>query len=328
MQVSTPGSPQYGQFYTQEAITNLVAPHPDAVQAVVAWLLGSSSSASSSSTARDVSVTANQDFVVAHMTVAVAEALMPGTRFHTFTKASSSSQRLLRSTTGAAMHLPAPVADAIQLVEGVYDFPALRRSSSRTTPLHHAQAPAAAAGFANSMTLGQSSPAPILNMTLGIDAAAVVVITPLCPSTGRPPASGSTKGLDCPASKQTITAIDVQVKQPGSNAGGIVRIPVAAAASSATTDATAAAAPPCVCGGGMCVCTVGQSGLVNYSPATVTARTVLSDGSTSAWGDSAGQQPTVPSAWVTAETIRRAYSIPQGTHGSASNNSQVGKHKW
>jgi len=142
-----------------------------------------------------------------------------------------------------------PVVDA---VEGVYDFPGSRRTSTararaskpdRLTARDPRAAPVvdSAAGLFS----------PYISMALGIDSGAVVMVSPYCTNGSLP-----TSTLSCPVA---ITSVDVTLAEVNTSNTWTLSVDF-----NATT---------CPCTSQGCVCTLGTGSLVNYVQYSVSAVT-------------------------------------------------------
>ncbi|KAI0028774.1 family S53 protease [Vararia minispora EC-137] len=107
---STPGSPQYGQHLTREEVSNFMAPSPDAVSQLHAWL----------ATQNITSTSANRagDWVRVSMTVGQANALFD-TTFSTFTHAETGTH-VVRTM---SYSIPLSLAGHVNFVYPTVHFP-------------------------------------------------------------------------------------------------------------------------------------------------------------------------------------------------------------
>mmetsp|Transcript_45260 Transcript_45260/g.113937 ORF Transcript_45260/g.113937 Transcript_45260/m.113937 type:complete len:746 (-) Transcript_45260:31-2268(-) len=123
--VSDPRSPRYGQHLSFSELGQMISPPTEAVDTVVEFL-----SAHNIKT-HEMHINAHRDFIRVDTTVAKMETLLPGARFQPFQhplRQLRAQSPLLRSL--SAFELPAHVAELLDFVYGVSDFPTVRHTAA------------------------------------------------------------------------------------------------------------------------------------------------------------------------------------------------------
>jgi tripeptidyl-peptidase-1 len=120
--VSSPQSPSYGHYLTSSQVGQLIAPLPAHVQAVREWV-------SDTLKASNIVVNPNQDWLRCSVRVADFEEACQGAEFFYFSHPLRQN-RIVRSV--GAFRVPSSVADAVDIIAGVADFPSVR--SRRADP--------------------------------------------------------------------------------------------------------------------------------------------------------------------------------------------------
>ncbi|KAF7341339.1 Serine protease S53 [Mycena venus] len=114
--ISTPGSPRYGQYLTQEEVAQFVAPSAETVSQVNAWL-GASNLTSSP-------ITSAGDWVSVNMTVDQANALLAAD-FSTFQN-DKTNQKIVRTL---SYSIPSALKASVDWVHPTINFPETKTSS-------------------------------------------------------------------------------------------------------------------------------------------------------------------------------------------------------
>jgi len=117
MAVSTPTSARYGQHLTNDKVQALVAPAPEALSTVHAFVAGA------------VAATPNSDLLTASMTIGAAEKLLSATYMEL---EHESGTRIHRCTTG--YQVPDAVASALDFVSPTVHVPGVTRRTNTTDP--------------------------------------------------------------------------------------------------------------------------------------------------------------------------------------------------
>ena len=116
--VSNPDSISYGQYLSIDEVTDIVAPPKHAFKAVVSWL--------ESAGAANVAAVQNRDVVVAHFPLAALETAM-GVRMTVW----KHPEGHYAVRTAHDIRLPRSVADYVDIIHNVNDFPLPRRRRAR-----------------------------------------------------------------------------------------------------------------------------------------------------------------------------------------------------
>lgn len=246
-----PGSPfglghRYGQYWSLEQVRDLVAAPHAAVDTVSAWLVSAGAS--------ELVVAGTRDFVSASVPVqGIESVLLPGTAMHVWhqTTASGRVRRVVRSGTGKAV-LPVHVRAVVDAIEGVYDFPGNRRTS---TTVARGTGNAAAA---MQRRASQAGPEPVLALGAGFDSGALVMASVMC-ADGTPATEAAPGKLLCSANPPAVSGIELTLFQEGGSANTTTTVPVSG--------------ENCVCASGMCNCNLSQGRLLNYLNTSAWIRT-------------------------------------------------------
>lgn len=198
---------------------------------------------------------------------------------------------------------PHAVVDAI---EGVYDFPGTRRTSSPT--VRGAELLAASVGAdGRSVDAVSGDALPVLSIAAGFDTGAVVIMSPVCKD-GVVPTGVKTGQVLCADHAPAIENISLTLEQNGR--------------STTTTTPGTVDGTVCQCAGvPVCTCSLAQGSLLNYANATASIAVHYVDGTSS--GTVTDPFSVVPSAWITANAIHKFYGIPAHATGNTAGNSQV-----
>ena len=224
----------------------LVAAPDAAVDAVSAWL--------TSAGASELTVAGTRDFVSASVPVrGIEAALLPGTAMHVWhqTTPSGRVRRVVRSGSGKAV-LPTHISAVVDAIEGVYDFPGNRRTT--TTEVRGAGNAASRVQHRDA----QSGSAPVLALGAGFDSGALVMASVMC-ADGTPAPEAAPGKLLCSSNPPAVTALELTLFQEGG--------------SSNSTTTTPVSGDNCVCSAGACSCNLSQGRLLNYINTTAWVRT-------------------------------------------------------
>jgi len=127
---STPGSPLYGEWLSNDEVHALVAPPTSSIDAVMDHLRSFGVPPTSIATP-----TPNSDFIIATVDIATAEAILGGARYTSW-RHDESGATCVRLAPGAHVRLPAAVEVAVAVVEPTHRFPpaATRAPPSAAAP--------------------------------------------------------------------------------------------------------------------------------------------------------------------------------------------------